>query len=292
MHNPVRFTSDQNSTDSMFFYPLITPYTGNNARGGLNPEDSASLTNSTVVKIADKAKPIQVTSLFFHQSQKSVSLVNKPLSNQLPLWLPLILLVYLLIMAVARRVSGNRIIQILKAASSPHYLNQLERDSDILKEANTFGFLFLFLLSAGITSMASIDLFTGNNSSYTLTMLAVIIGGLFVFSLLQVMLILTTGRIMNTISQSREHLLNNVILAETAGILTLPLSVSYVYSGYPILLYISLGIFALMLLLRYLRILIIGINSKQYSLLYLFLYLCTLEILPVLLALKYTENFA
>lgn len=292
MHNPVRFTSDQNITDSMFFYPLFTPYSGNNARGGLNREDSALLTNSTVIKFTDKAKPALVNSLFIHDSQNSIKLINKPIANQLPQWLPLILLIYLLILAIARRISGNRIIQVIKAAFSTHYLNQLERDSDILKEANTFGFLLLFLLSAAITTMSVIDLLSGNNLAYTLSMLAIIMGGICAFSLLQVMLIITAGRIMNTISQSREHVLNNVILAETAGILTLPLSVSYLYSGYSALLYISMGIFSLMLFLRYLRILIIGISSKQYSLLYLFLYLCTLEILPVFLALKYAQNFA
>lgn len=292
MHNPVRFTSDQNSTDSTFFYNQVTPYFQNIARGGLNHEDSASLASSTLAKHTEKLLPLQTSSIFTEYSHKKINFVNQPVDKRIPAWLPVILLMYVLIMAAARRISGNRIMQILKASFSPHYLNQLERDADILKEGNTIGFLVLYLISAALTTMAAIDLFTKANSVYTLSMLGLIAGGLLVFSVLQILLILSTGRIMNTITQSREHILNSIILAETAGVITLPLSVSYIYSGHLFLLYISLGVFTLMMLLRYFRIFIIGISNKQYSLLYLFLYLCTLEILPVLLAVKYATNFA
>ena len=292
MHNPVRFTSDQNLTDSTFFYNQVTPYFQNIARGGLSREDSASLASSTLVRQNEKLLPQQTSSIFTASSSKKINFVNQPVDNRIPAWLPLILLIYVLIMAAARRISGNRIMQILKASFSPHYLNQLERDADILKEGNTIGFLVLYLISAALTAVASIDFFTKTDSVYTLSMLGLTSAGLLVFSVLQILMILSTGRIMNTITQSREHILNSIILAETAGVITLPLSVSYIYSGYSFLLYISLGIFTLMLLLRYVRIFIIGISIKQYSLLYLFLYLCTLEILPVLLAVKYASNFA
>lgn len=292
MHNPVRFTSDQNLTDSTFFYNQVTPYFQNISRGGLSREDSASLASSTLVRQNEKLLPQQTSSIFTASSSKKINFVNQPVYNRIPAWLPVIMLIYVLIMAAARRISGNRIMQILKASFSPHYLNQLERDADILKEGNTIGFLVLYLISAALTAVASIDFFTKTDSVYTLSMLGLTSAGLLVFSVLQILMILSTGRIMNTITQSREHILNSIILAETAGVITLPLSVSYIYSGYSFLLYISLGIFTLMLLLRYVRIFIIGISIKQYSLLYLFLYLCTLEILPVLLAVKYASNFA
>lgn len=75
-----------------------------------------------------------------------------------------------------------------------------------------------------------------------------------------------------------------------SGLIQLPFIVIYVYSQIAFFLWLSLGILVLFWLFRLFRGVIIGYNQSRFSKSYIFLYLCSLEILPILWACKWLIN--
>lgn len=75
-----------------------------------------------------------------------------------------------------------------------------------------------------------------------------------------------------------------------SGLLQLPFIVIYVFSQITFFLWISLGVLVLFWLFRLIRGVIIGYNQSRFSKSYIFLYLCSLEILPILWACKWLIN--
>lgn len=75
-----------------------------------------------------------------------------------------------------------------------------------------------------------------------------------------------------------------------SGLFQLPFIVIYAYSQITFFLWISLGMLVGFWLFRLFRGVIIGYNQSQFSKSYIFLYLCSLEILPILWACKWLIN--
>lgn len=75
-----------------------------------------------------------------------------------------------------------------------------------------------------------------------------------------------------------------------SGLFQLPFIVIYAYSQIPFFLWISLGMLVGFWLFRLFRGVIIGYNQSRFSKSYIFLYLCSLEILPILWAFKWLIN--
>jgi hypothetical protein len=81
-------------------------------------------------------------------------------------------------------------------------------------------------------------------------------------------------------------LLNMLIFIIINGIILLPALVGIVYLNSTIILYITLIICVLLFIFRFMRGFFIGLTLTKFSYLFLFVYLCTLEIMPVLMLIK------
>jgi len=86
---------------------------------------------------------------------------------------------------------------------------------------------------------------------------------------------------------SKEYNHNISIFNQSFGIIIFPVTILVSFSKAPSLfIYIGIVLFLLMYLLRIIRLIKINFN-KQINLLYMFLYLCTLEIIPMLYIIKF-----
>ena len=202
-------------------------------------------------------------------------------------WITILLLVCLLLFAWIQTVSHKRFAQIFKAVMQPHSVNQLEREGNLFRERITLslgaiyyivGSVFIFqLFNAFYTLPGEID-----NLSFT----ALILGVLFSYQMLKSLLIYTSGIIFKTAESSRYYQLNTLIFNQITGIVIFPFAIMALYWENTTFLIIGGIIVSLLFGYRLFRGILTGMANKNYNLLYLFLYLCTLEILPLLLLLK------
>lgn len=273
MQNYVDFLTDSlnpENADSVFHFELkeivFTEYT----------TDSASL------------KPVYDTPSIFVVSKPPVNKIN-PSGRQTPVydWLTALLLVCLIILAWVKYYNTRRIKQLFKALIARHNVNQLVRDGNLIEERITPGLALVYLTSVAIiafqfgSAMLSQLLRLPNPLIFL-----IIITSLGFLWLLKLMLIRLTGFIFKTKQDTSELVLTNLIFNGGIGIIIFPFVVAGFYSANLFFTRIAIGILLTGILLRFFRSLVVGFSTQTFSVLYLFTYLCTLEILPVLLIYK------
>ena len=104
--------------------------------------------------------------------------------------------------------------------------------------------------------------------------------------ILKAVVVKLLSMLFNTDEHSRELMANMNLYNLFAGIVLLPLVTCMAFAHSAIFFYISLVIITIIYSLRIIRELIIGITIIKFSVFHLFLYLCTLEILPLIVLAK------
>jgi len=92
--------------------------------------------------------------------------------------------------------------------------------------------------------------------------------------------------VFNTPRVFYQYFSDHLFILGVSSLIQVPILIIYIYSGIHSFLWISLGILLLFWIFRLLRGLIIGINQTSFSKSFIILYLCSLEILPIIIALK------
>jgi hypothetical protein len=90
----------------------------------------------------------------------------------------------------------------------------------------------------------------------------------------------------NTGEHSRELLANMYLYNLFAGIVLMPLLACMAFAQQEVFFYITLATISLIYTFRILREALIGFTVIKFSVFHLFLYLCTLEILPMIVLAK------
>lgn len=118
-----------------------------------------------------------------------------------------------------------------------------------------------------------------------------IFGGWLAYYLLKVFLIRTSGIIFRNKAISSEYIQNIFIFSLFTGVILLPLTLLATYLSPAPFLYTALAILAIIMVIRFIRGFLIGLSDPKFSVFHLFLYLCTLEILPVVFIAKFAELY-
>ncbi len=208
-------------------------------------------------------------------------------------WIPGVLLLALVLLAWIRIFYYKYIGQIFSSVLNYSISNKLlEAKNAVLSRVNTvLNFLFVLSLSLfvfEVLSIHKIHVLEFTSFNYFL----ICFGFITSFYLIKTLFIKISGHIFDGIDEVNEYLHNMFIINKTMGILLLPivialpyvpdnLTVIFLYSGY-----ILISILLLISLIRSFQI-SIKINL---SIFYLILYLCTLEILPFLLVVKFFKT--
>jgi len=206
-----------------------------------------------------------------------------------PDWILGFLLLCFMLLAWVQVFYRRRFRQILMAPYSKRFLNQLVRDGDLFSERIS--------LVAGFIYLVTISLFLYQfNELVPITDATKLIRGFPLFALISIFLlgfwILKIGLIrflsfiFRTRQTSREYILNILIFNILTGIFLLPLLVFAVYLKCVVFLWICMIIFALFFIFRLIRGFLIGISITKFSYVFLFVYLCSLEMLPLVVLMK------
>ncbi|MEI7662686.1 MAG: DUF4271 domain-containing protein [Bacteroidota bacterium] len=211
-----------------------------------------------------------------------------------PDWIMGLLLFCFVLLAWTQVFYHKRIVQVYRAPFSRRFINQLTRDGNLFKEriSLTLGIVYILTFSLLLFEFnvqilgLEFHLFPGYALFWVITLANIAIMAVKV-SLVELM-----GIIFKTRETTYNYLLNLLIFALLSAPLMLVVLVFVLYLKIHLLLYICLILYALLFLFRFVRGFFIGMTLTKFSYLFLFVYLCSLEILPLLVIIKILLNQA
>ncbi len=227
------------------------------------------------------------TSVFEPHSLTPKHSTPLPIERQSSDWITIFFLACLFILAWLQTSYSKRLSQIFQAVAQPHHLNQLEREGNLFKERITIGLGFIYYTMSSIFVFLITREYFGvpaglSNLSFT----TIVLAGLFLYQSLKSVIVLASGFIFDTREVARQYQLNTMIFNYLIGVVLFPIVIITFYWNSAFLLISGIIVTSLLLIYQLFRGILTGITNKTYNLFYLFLYLCTLEILPLLLIYK------
>ena len=211
-----------------------------------------------------------------------------------PDWISGILIFCFMLFAWTQVFYYNRIRQVLKAPFSKRFINQLTRDGNLFKERTSVSMGTIYLLTFSLLlyefNAEFLKITLSMVSGVTLYLAIVVFNLALLFVKVSVVQLL--GIVFKTKETTYNYLLNLLIFALLSGPVMLAALVLIIYLKWPLLLHICVIAFIFMFLFRFLRSFLIGITLSKFSYLFLFVYLCSLEILPLLVIMKILLNQA
>lgn len=289
---PIRYQYNPTLTDTVGFFDYCIPL--------INTADypiADSMQKYYITEIHDFVKPAlpaiakkEVVSVFTPHKLHFKTIVSKPIQKSSSDWIIGFLLISLILFAWIQTNYNKRLRQIIKAVVQPYFVNQLEREGNLFSERISLGLgIIFYVITAIFISLATKSYGYSSPGISELLLILLICGILVGLDVLKGALIFITGFIFRTQELSHEINLNSLIFNHLIGIVLFPIAIFALFWKAQIILLVGLIIFSLLMIYRFFRIITIGISSSKYNLFYLFLYLCTLEILPLLLLLRTTN---
>ncbi len=202
-------------------------------------------------------------------------------------WITIVFLTCLIILAWIQSTYSKRFMQIFRAVFQPHFINQLEREGNIFRERITLGLGFIFYTLSSIFIFLLFREFIGLPPKLpNIAFAAIIFGSLLLYQLIKSTVINITGIIFDTGEYARQFQLNALLFNHIIGVILLPVALIALYWDSTAFLIVGSVIVMLLAAYKLLRNILTGWANKSYNLFYLFLYLCTLEILPIVMLCK------
>jgi len=212
-------------------------------------------------------------------------------NNNMSDWLLLINLLGFILFIWVIVSFRKRMKQIFNSLFTNRALNQLIRDGDLSKEFIILPLLSIYFLTLSLFILFLFKYYYNIQQSFLfdfyfflklLTIIVLLYG-------VKIIFIRFISNIFRNYNVTSYYLLNSYISNIIIGFLFLPLLFLYTYSDKIIsdkILIICTIIIILFNLIRIGRNIISGINYSKFSSLYLFLYLCTIEFLPIIILIK------
>ncbi|MBN1650954.1 MAG: DUF4271 domain-containing protein [Bacteroidales bacterium] len=250
--------------------------------------------NISLISVEDTvAVQKQSTPRFFRQKgeiQMNEIIRVEPISN--PIWVHLSLLFWVFAIVFARQSYTLRLKQIITATLNAQQVKQLLREGSILKQ----GFPVVFMLMNYFTIALFLFIFINeqfpNSFYFSLGQgFLLLFGGVIMYNGLKFVAIWLIGFLFDNQSVSLWYLIDYFLFQISEGFALFPLLILFVYAKYSIFLYLALIVLLLFWLFRLKRALVIGLADTNFSSSYLFLYLCTLEVIPFILLYKLGLEF-
>lgn len=200
----------------------------------------------------------------------------------------------LVLIAFARNFAPRRFRMIFGATASVRRLEWLRDEGKVFFNGTSMAMFFasiavLALYTYFLQLLLPDSVLFEENSPYF--MLAMLVGAFAVLWLFKDLLILVIGNIFRAPVSSFMNIMNKYVINIVSSAILLVFVVLYFYLNKDFYLYIPLYLIALLYIYRLIRTFIIGRKVEGFFSFYIILYLCILEILPVLLLYKVIERY-
>ncbi len=253
----------------------------------INPTsaDSTILMN----KDTDVVKPV---SLFAGHELKPLPLHNGPVINNAPRYYwPGVVLLFIFCLLVSIKITDpKKIYRIILSSFSLQVAKQLYReDYRLSKRVSVFlsiGFVLTLAFLVHIVNNYFGLMLRGVNPLKQYLFFVAVVVSMYLVKLLTNYFL---SFVFKTEELFREYVFNVFVFCQTAGIVLFPFVICLQYAKCPPewLLYPGMVIYAGFYILRMLRGFVISMIEQNIGILYIFLYLCALEILPFLVLIKF-----
>ena len=246
------------------------------------PQDSIS--KDTIV--FEKA-PEEYPSLIMEQRVEGDMVAKGREEHHHPYWVSGIIIICFILLAWGRLFFRRRLDMIFRAVFAKNYANQLIREGNLFNERIGLVLFLVYLQMISLFVYLSLPLFPGISPPFDGgTLYLAIVGFFFAFWLFKLLLSKIISLLFNTGEQAGELLANMYLFNLFAGMMLIPLVACMAFADREIFFYISLLIVFLIYAYRILREAQVGLKITKFSAFHLFLYLCTLEILPIIVLAK------
>jgi len=223
--------------------------------------------------------------------QYRVMQIEKPESVD---WALPLLVASLLFVAITKYLFYGRLKQVLSAAIATRFFNQMEREGNLFNERITFLLSANFLIVFSLLLFQTYDYFSVLKSfllSGPLQIISITALTIVSFFTIKYLVLKFLGWVFKSVSSAIAYYKNILIFNMLIGIAIMPFVLISMYVPSNIFFYISWGIFAIANLAKVIRGVFMGYNTAHFSGYYLILYLCGIELVPLLLFYKISVNY-
>jgi hypothetical protein len=219
---------------------------------------------------------------------KSILWHERTLFRDAVTWQGVFMLLVFMLLVFSRVYYPRRFSQLLKGAFSNSAFMQLIREWNPWKNFLSYLFLlsYAFVLTLVIQSLMQ-DLGISELLSTSELHDFALVSGLILFIIAgKYVTILFVAWLFNRLNAGYRYFSNQIVFSFIHTVAVFPLLLILVFSPSEWSLIAVLSVLIVLQLVRVVRSFVIGLNERGFHLLYLFLYLCALEIVPLLLLAK------
>lgn len=258
--------------------------------------DSLHISDSLPASLNNESPYSKIPGHFFTEYSSVNDKEEENLNKENIDWMFFVLLAGYIIITLVNVFNRKRLVAVVRAFFAKRLVMQISREGSIISEGMSFSMFLIFISSYSLFIYLIIDHFlnTENINYWGVVFYIEIFIGLLLFLFFKFLLIKITEVIFKTKELSSAYLINYYVFLFFEGIIVLPLITLIIYlpDNYSkIILIGSIILMTIVYLFRLYRGIFIGLSSKKYNLFQLFLYLCTHEIIPVLLIAKFGKDY-
>ncbi len=235
-----------------------------------------------------------IRSIFTGHELHPGSFAPKPAPVQNETWILSIFLFLFVLLAWLRTVHGVRLKNLFSAFTYKRYLREWIRDEQSLAAGWNIALILFSLLSIALFIYCTFVFYQVKlPGRQGVVLFGEIAAGVLLIYAVKFALIRTAGFVLNLPSETGDYAYTVVAFFQVSGIVALPFAFlsQYLDTLHPRVFILSgLLLLGVVLLFRTFRAISAALASPRVSPFYLFLYLCTLEILPIVVLIKMLAN--
>ncbi|MFO7977483.1 MAG: DUF4271 domain-containing protein [Bacteroidales bacterium] len=210
-------------------------------------------------------------------------------------WVAWILFLSLGALALAQFLFSARMQQYFKASWGMRFFNQMERDGSFFNEALTYLLLFNYLSAMALLIIYTVSFLTGKSMIlphwHPALFFLLIFGLLILFYVIKGVVTSFIAWIFKTQNANSIYLKNVYLLNQITGIMVLPLVAYSIFNSTPGGLIVAWALIVLAGIVKVSRNMIIGHKQAGFSPYYIILYLCAVELAPLLIMIKAASGY-
>lgn len=254
------------------------------------PGDSGMSSDSMVVNSA--AKPLPVTSVLSGSELQVTQLKERELPTSNIDWITVHLLIVLAFVGWIRVFAGKRLRQVIKSFFAERNMNILIREGNIFTERISIALIIIYLISISLFCyLILVRLLPFEELPYQgFRLFALVLLVILVAWVLKNVILTLTGIIFRNQLLLSEYILMNFVFSVNLGIFLIPFIILTVYLPSDEVLYAAIGLWLIAFIYRTFRQFFTGLEYTKFSYVNRFLYLCTFEIVPILVLTKLILN--
>ena len=184
--------------------------------------------------------------------------------------------------------NSSKIKLVIKGFYVNRFANQIAREESYFTSKSTYLLTLIFVFSVSLFISKVFQFYGINFISPTYSVIYISIGILLMYTV-KILSVVASGNIFKVSTQVNEYVVSIFLFCNSLGLFLLPVVICLIFAKQlpaQIFIYAGFALIGIFYFTRIIRGLLIGMRIVKSSRLYLFLYLCTLEILPIIIIVK------